>query len=200
MAKKMTPEDNLMAAIFGKPINEMNEDEKSEALQKSTKQKTKERDIMFNNTLDIITELTSGDTTFLCEIVCENEGEWCEKYCCGTGNEIPRLCLVKALKYYKKESLPMKIDGRYEQKHTEKLLTEINGEDSITKRRHLISKYLYQRIRQVEKVLTNIEDDDIDFTMVIEQMWDDLQLAHEQLRATAIRSDFYAKYYKLNVD
>ena len=63
-----------------------------------------------------------------------------------------------------------KIDGKYRQVYTENLLAQINGEDSITKRHHLICRYLYQREKQVEKVLANIEDDDIDLTMVIEEL------------------------------
>lgn len=90
-----------------------------------------------------------------------------------------------------------KIDGKYEQPWTENLLKQINSEDSITKRHHLISRYLYQRVKQVEKVLANIEDDDIDLSMVIEQLWEDLELARKQLTYTIDRSDFYAKYYKL---
>lgn len=88
-----------------------------------------------------------------------------------------------------------KIDGKYEQPYTEKLRKEIEDEDSITLRHHLISKYLHQRIKQVEKVIANFDDDDIDLTMVIEQLWEDLMLAKEQIRNTAVRSDFYAKYY-----
>lgn len=65
-----------------------------------------------------------------------------------------------------------KIDGKYEQSCTENLLKQINSEDSITKRHHLISRYLYQRTKQVEKVLANIEDDNIDLSMVVEQLWD----------------------------
>ena len=92
----------------------------------------------------------------------------------------------------------VKIDGRYEQPYTEKLLAQINAEDSITKRHHLISRYLYQREKQVEKVLANIEDNDIDLDMVIEQLWEDLQLAHEQILNTMSRNDFYADYYDLD--
>lgn len=85
-----------------------------------------------------------------------------------------------------------KIDGKYEQPYTERLLAQINDEDSITKRHHLISRYLYQRNKQIEKIIANIDDDDIDLTMVIEQMWEDLQLAHRQISATIGRSDYYA--------
>lgn len=91
-----------------------------------------------------------------------------------------------------------KIDGKYEQAWTEKLLSQIENEDSITKRHHLISRYLYQRSQQVAKVLANIENDDIDLTMVIEQLWEDICLAHAQIRTTMERSDFYAEYYKLD--
>ena len=91
-----------------------------------------------------------------------------------------------------------KIDGKYEQPYTERLLAQINEEDSITKRHHLISRYLYQRDKQIEKIIANIDDDDIDLTIVIEQLWEDLQLAHEQISQTMSRSDFYAKYYKLD--
>jgi hypothetical protein len=90
-----------------------------------------------------------------------------------------------------------KIDGKYEQFYTEDLLKKIEAEDSITKRHHLISRYLYQRVKQVEKVLANIEDDDIDLTLVIEQLWEDLELARKQILYTVERSDFYAKYYRL---
>ena len=91
-----------------------------------------------------------------------------------------------------------KIDGKYEQFWTEKLLKQIENEDSITKRHHLLSRYLYQRDKQIEKIIANIEDDDIDLTMVIEQLWEDLKLAHEQILFTMERNDFYAKYYKLD--
>lgn len=43
-----------------------------------------------------------------------------------------------------------------------------------------------------------MEDDDIDLTMVIEQLWEDLELARKQLLHTADRSDFYADYYNLD--
>lgn len=91
-----------------------------------------------------------------------------------------------------------KIDGKYEQFWTENLLKQINSENSITKHHHLISRYLYQRIKQVEKVIANIEDDDIDLSMVIEQLWEDLQLSHEQIVQTIGRNDFYADYYNLD--
>jgi len=91
-----------------------------------------------------------------------------------------------------------KIDGKYEQFWTENLLKQINSEDSITKRHHLINRYLHQREKQVEKVIANIEDDDIDLSMVIEQLWEDLQLAHKQILQTMDRNDFYADYYNLD--
>lgn len=91
-----------------------------------------------------------------------------------------------------------KIDGKYEQFWTENLLKQIENEDSITKRHHLIARYLYQRIGQIEKVIANIEDDDIDLTMVIEQLWEDIQLAKKQISQTMDRNDFYAKYYRLD--
>jgi len=92
-----------------------------------------------------------------------------------------------------------KINGKYEQFWTENLLKQINSEDSITKRHHLISRYLHQREKQVEKVIANIEDDDIDLSMVIEQLWEDLQLAQKQILQTMDRSDFYANYFKLDI-
>lgn len=91
-----------------------------------------------------------------------------------------------------------KIDGRYEQPYTEKLLAQINMEDSITKRHHLIKRYLYQRVKQTEKILTNIENDDIGLTLVIEQLWEDLQLAYNQIGDTTNRSDEYAEFHHLN--
>lgn len=91
-----------------------------------------------------------------------------------------------------------KIDGKYEQSYTERLLEQIESEDSITKRHHLISRYLFQREKQIEKVLANIEDNDIDLTMVIEQLWEDLKLAHAQIMSTMVRIDEYAKLHKLD--
>ncbi len=88
-----------------------------------------------------------------------------------------------------------KIDGKYEQQWTEDLLKKIKDEDSITKRHRLISIYLSQRHKQVETVLANIEDDDIDLAMVVEQLWEDLELAAGQLRMTKNRSDFYANHF-----
>ena len=90
-----------------------------------------------------------------------------------------------------------KIEGKYEQFWTERLLKKIQEEDSITKRHHLISRYLSQRDKQIEKILANIDKNDIDLTMVIEQLWEDLKLTHKQLLQTMNRNDFYAKYYKL---
>ena len=74
-----------------------------------------------------------------------------------------------------------KINGKYEQFWTERLLEQINSEDSITKRHRFIGKYLYQRVKQTERILANIEDDDIDLTLVIEQLWEDLELARKQI-------------------
>lgn len=91
-----------------------------------------------------------------------------------------------------------KINGKYEQDSTERLLKQINNEDSITKRHHLISRYLCQREKQVEKIIANIEDDDIDLTLVIEQLWEDLQLAHKQISQTMRSIDFYAFYYNID--
>ena len=90
-----------------------------------------------------------------------------------------------------------KIDGKYEQSWTEDLLAKIQSEDSITKRHHLINTYLHQRDKQIERIVANIEDDDIDLTLVVEQLWEDLQLACEQITRTQVRSDFYAEYYNL---
>ena len=52
-----------------------------------------------------------------------------------------------------------KINGKYKQIQTENLHTQINKTDSITKRHHLLAKYLEQRCSQIEKILANIEDD-----------------------------------------
>ena len=90
-----------------------------------------------------------------------------------------------------------KIDGKYNQFWTENLLLRINNEDSITKRHHLLPRYLHQRSEQVEKILANIDDDDIDLTIVIEQLWEDLELARKQILYTIERSDFYAEQHNL---
>lgn len=89
----------------------------------------------------------------------------------------------------------VKIDGKYSQSWTKELLSQINEEDSITLRHHLINKYLNQRVKQIEKVIANFENDDIDFTLVIEQLYEDLILAQNQILRTIDRSDFYAKYH-----
>lgn len=73
----------------------------------------------------------------------------------------------------------IKIGGKYKQSETEELLSRINNEDSITKRHHLLPRYLHQRSKQIEKILANIEDDDIDLVMVVEQLWEDLELARK---------------------
>lgn len=91
-----------------------------------------------------------------------------------------------------------KIDGKYKQIWTENLLYQIKNEDSITKRHHLISRYLHQRGEQTEKILANIEDDDIDLTLVVEQLWEDLELARKQISYTTERSDFYAEQHGLD--
>ena len=75
----------------------------------------------------------------------------------------------------------IKIDGKYKQLETEDLLSRINNEDRITKRHNLLAKYFRQRCKQIEKILANIEDDDIDLIMVIEQLWDDLELARKHM-------------------
>ena len=75
----------------------------------------------------------------------------------------------------------IKIDGKYAQLETEDLLSHINNEDSIPKRHHLLLRYFRQRSKQIEKILANIDDDDIDLIMVIEQLWDDLELARKHI-------------------
>lgn len=78
----------------------------------------------------------------------------------------------------------IKIDGKYKQYWTEDLLLRINNENDITKRHHLLPRYLHQRSKQIEKILANIEDDDIDLIMVIEQLWEDLELARKHILYT----------------
>ena len=90
-----------------------------------------------------------------------------------------------------------KINGKYKQIQTENLHTQIDQTDSITKRHHLLAKYLEQRCSQIEKILANIEDDDIDTTLVIEQLWENLYVACQQIRFTINRVDFYADKHKL---
>ena len=90
-----------------------------------------------------------------------------------------------------------KINGKYKQIQTENLHTQIDQTDRITKRHHLLAKYLEQRCLQIENILANIEDDDIDTTLVIEQLWEDLYVACQQIRFTINRVDFYADKHKL---
>lgn len=80
-----------------------------------------------------------------------------------------------------------KIDGKYRQIETEDLLERINSSDSMKERHRLIAKYLNRRCSQVEKILANIDDDDIDTTLVIEQLWEDLYMAYQQIRFTENR-------------
>jgi hypothetical protein len=80
-----------------------------------------------------------------------------------------------------------KIDGKYKQIESENLLEQIDSSDSMKERHHLIAKYLNQRCLQVEKILANIDDDDIDTTRVIEQLWEDLYMACQQIRFTTNR-------------
>ena len=75
----------------------------------------------------------------------------------------------------------IKIDGKYKQLETEDLLSRINNENNIPKRHHLLPRYFRQRSKQIEKILANIEDEDIDLIMVIEQLWDDLELARKHI-------------------
>jgi hypothetical protein len=80
-----------------------------------------------------------------------------------------------------------KIDGKYKQIETENLLEQIDSSDSMKERHHLIAKYLNQRCLQVEKILANIDDDDIDTTLVIEQLLEDLYMAYYQIKFTTNR-------------
>ena len=80
-----------------------------------------------------------------------------------------------------------KIDGKYKQIEIEKLLEQIDSSDSMKERHHLLAKYLNQRCLQVEKILANIDDDDIDTNLVIEQLWEDLYMACQQIRFTENR-------------
>lgn len=86
-----------------------------------------------------------------------------------------------------------KINGKYKNEWTEKLLSQIRNEDSITARHHLIARYLHQRDSQIEKIIANIDDVELDLELVIEQLWEDLRLAEEQITRTMIRNDFYAQ-------
>ena len=86
-----------------------------------------------------------------------------------------------------------KIDGKYKNEWTERLLNQIKHEDGITARHHLIARYLHQRVGQIEKIIANIDDIELDLELVIEQLWEDLQLAEDQITATMIRNDFYAQ-------
>lgn len=74
-----------------------------------------------------------------------------------------------------------KIDGKYEQFWTEDLRRKIDEEDYISKRHPLILRYLRQRGEQIENILANSEDDDIDLLMVVEQLWEDLELARKHM-------------------
>lgn len=90
-----------------------------------------------------------------------------------------------------------KIDGKYKQILTENLKSQIDQTDSTAERHYLLAKYLEQRCLQIENILANIEDDDIDTTLVIEQLWEDLYAACQQIRFTINRVDSYAYKHKL---
>lgn len=73
-------------------------------------------------------------------------------------------------------------------------------EDSRTKLHHLVLKYLYLRYKQVEKIIANIDDSDLDLELIIEQLWEDLELVlnhYNQIDRTMNRSDYYAQSIKL---
>ena len=80
-----------------------------------------------------------------------------------------------------------KIDGKYKQIETENLLEQIDSSDSMKERHLLLTKYLNQRCLQVENILANIDDDDIDTTLVIEQLLEDLYMAYYQIKFTTNR-------------
>ena len=93
-----------------------------------------------------------------------------------------------------------KIEGKYKSVLAEELLEIMKKEDSRTKLHHLVLKYLYLRYKQVEKIITNIDDSDLDLELIIEQLWEDLELAlnhFNQIDRTMNRSDYYAQSIKL---
>jgi len=92
-----------------------------------------------------------------------------------------------------------KIEGKYKSVLAEELLEIMKKEDSRTKLHHLVLKYLYLRYKQVEKIIANIDDSDLDLELIIEQLWEDLELAlnhYNQIDRTVNRSDYYAQSIK----
>ena len=57
------------------------------------------KDKLLNKALNLILEITEGDPTFMCEEVNLNYPDYCAINC----NNFNKDCLLKYLKYYKKE-------------------------------------------------------------------------------------------------
>ena len=62
----------------------------------------------------------------------------------------------------------------------------------------LLGGIYIKELSRPKKILANIENDDIDLTLIIEQLWEDLQLAYNQIGDTTNRSNEYAEFHHLN--
>ena len=67
------------------------------------------------------------------------------------------------------------------QKSVSHLKKQIEETDSIKKRHILINKYLAERIRRVEVVMTQEFPDEVSYEEMIECLWEDLKLAQKQI-------------------
>lgn len=65
----------------------------------------------------------------------------------------------------------------YDSKKCQSLKKQIEETDSIKKRHILINRYLAERIRRVEVVMTREFPDEVSYEEMIECLWEDLKLA-----------------------
>lgn len=64
----------------------------------------------------------------------------------------------------------------------QKLKKEIEETDSIKKRKILVIKYLDERIKNIESIIAQDRVDDIDCTLMLECLWNDLILAKNTIK------------------
>lgn len=65
--------------------------------------KTSDQDMLLDKALDVIQDLTFDDPSDLCMLVIENEVDYCANNCTCYGDAMPKRCIMKALKYYRRD-------------------------------------------------------------------------------------------------
>lgn len=71
---------------------------------------------------------------------------------------------------------------KYESEICQNLKKEIEQTDSIKKRKILVIKYLGERIKNIENIIAQDCIDDIDCTLMLECLWNDLILAKNTIK------------------